>query len=462
MALKQLVLTKRITGLKSQLDALREKEADIETRAEALKTREAELETSVNEITETSTEEEKTAVDEAVAAFEADQEALKAEKAANEEAKSKLEGKIAELQRELDELDQRTRVEFPVRSKTGGDEGMKQYKEMGPNELREFGDFLQTCRWNPGDPALRSRNSGQKRDLNMGFGAQGGFIVPEQFSNVLKMVDEQSAIFRPRAQVIPAGDPPDAAITIPVLDQSGANGVYAGVVVQWIAEGGAKPETEPAFSEIKLEPKEVAAHVVVTDKLLRNSAAAGALVQSLLRKAIIGAEEDAFLSGNGAGQPMGIIGHPAAIQVARGAANQIAYTDVIAMYARAKFGGRLVWIGSQTCLPQLMNMADLGQNLVWQPNAREGAPGTLLGIPFVLNDQSPTLGSEGDLMLVDLDYYLIKDGSGISISASEHPLFTQNRTIIKAFWNVDGQPWLSTPLLARDGVSTVSPFVVLQ
>ena len=332
-------------------------------------------------------------------------------------------------------------------------------------QFRDFGEFLQTVKYNPHDQALRVKEMSdktQKRFLNMGFGASGGFIVPEQFSSQIKMVDDQAAIFRPRAQVIPAGDPPDAAITIPALDQGGANGVYAGVQVTWIAEGAQKPETEPLFREIRLEPNEVAAHVVVTDKLLRNSAAAGALVSSLLRKAIIAAEEDAFLSGNGAGQPLGIIGHPAAIQVARAGANAIAYTDIINMFARAKFGGRLAWIGSQTCLPQLMGMVDTGQNLVWQPNAREGAPGTLIGIPFLLNDQSPILGREGDLILVDLDYYLIKDGSGISISMSEHPLFTQNRTIIKAFWNVDGQPWLSTPLLARDGVSTVSPFVVLD
>jgi len=332
-------------------------------------------------------------------------------------------------------------------------------------QFRDFGEFLQTVKYNPHDQALRAKEMSdktQKRFMNMGFGANGGFIVPDQFSNQIKMVDDQAAIFRPRAQVIPAGDPPDAAITIPALDQGGANGVYAGVQVTWIAEGAQKPETEPAFREIRLEPNEVAAHVVVTDKLLRNSAAAGALVSSLLRKAIIAAEEDAFLSGNGAGQPLGIIGHPAAIQVARAGAGAIAYNDVVNMYARAKFGGQLTWIGSQTVLPQLMRMADVGNNLVWQPNAREGAPGTLLGIPFLLNDQSPILGAEGDLILVDLNYYLIKDGSGISISMSEHPLFTQNRTIIKAFWNVDGQPWLSTPLLARDGVSTVSPFVVLD
>ncbi len=338
-------------------------------------------------------------------------------------------------------------------------------KEMGPNEFRELGDFLQTVRWNPTDPALKSRDvavDSEKRALSMGVGALGGFIVPEQFDNNIRMLNDQQAIFRPRCQVIPAGDPPDAAITIPALDQSGAKGVYSGVTVTWIGEGDTKPETEPSFREIKLEPQEVAGHTVVTDKLLRNSAAAGALVASLLRKAIIASEEDTFFTGDGVAKPLGIIGHPATIVIARAVANQIAYTDVVNMFARAKFGGRLAWIGSQTCLPQLMTMVDAGNNLVWQPNAREGAPGTLLGIPFLLNDQSPILGSTGDLALVDLDYYLIKNGSGIAIAMSEHPQFTRNRTIIKAFWNVDGQPWLNTPLLQRDRVSTVSPFVVLQ
>lgn len=337
-------------------------------------------------------------------------------------------------------------------------------KEMGPNEFREFGDFLQTVRWNPNDPALRFKEikDSEKRALSVGVGALGGFIVPEQFDQNIKMVNDQQAIFRPRCQTIPAGDPPDAAITIPALDQSGAKGVYSGVTVTWIGEGDEKPETEPSFREIKIEPQEVAGHTVVTDKLLRNSAAAGALVMSLLRKAIIASEEDCFFTGDGVGKPLGIVGHPATIVVARAVANQIAYTDVVNMFARAKFGGRLIWIGSQTCLPQLMTMVDAGNNLVWQPNAREGAPGTLLGIPFLLNDQSPILGAEGDLALVDLDYYLIKDGSGISVAMSEHPRFTRNQTIIKAFWNVDGQPWLNTPLLQRDGVSTVSPFVVLQ
>jgi len=338
-------------------------------------------------------------------------------------------------------------------------------KEPGPNEIREFGDYLQTVRWNPGDPALQRKSPAvgqEKRDMSMSVGGAGGFLVPEQHQDAIRMIEPDAAIFRPRSQVIPAGDPPDAAITIPALDQSGALGVYSGVVVQWLAEGGTKPEATPAFREVKLEPQEVAAHIVITDKLLRNSAAAGALATSLLRKAIQGAEEDTFLNGDGVGKPLGIIGHPASRVRARAGANAISYADITAMYAMAKFGGNLVWIGSQTTLPQLMVMVDTGNHLIWQPSARDGAPGTLLGFPFLINDQSPALGTQGDLVLVDLDYYLIKDGSGISVQASEHPLFTSNRTIIKAFWNVDGQPWLTSPLTQRDGVSQVSPFVVLN
>ena len=336
------------------------------------------------------------------------------------------------------------------------EERKKEVKSMGPNEIRNFGEFLQTVRYNPNDSKLESRA------LQMGVGALGGFVVPEQFDSNIRMVDDNAAIFRPRCQVIPAGDPPDSAITIPALDQSGANGVYSGVNVTWIGEGDEKPETEPSFREIKLEPHEVAAHTVVTDKLLRNSAAAGALVMSLLRKAIIAAEEDAFYTGNGVGRPLGIIGHPASININRTGANAIVYADIVAMFARFKMGGKGAWIVSQTVLPQLMTLVDAGGNLIWQPNAREGAPGTLMGMPVYINDQSPILGAQGDIALVDLNYYLIKDGSGISISMSEHPRFTRNQTIIKAFWNVDGQPWLNTPLLQRDGVSTVSPFVVLD
>ncbi len=340
----------------------------------------------------------------------------------------------------------------------------KVFAEPKQPEWRNFGEFLQAVRFNQHDRRLQFKEfeHPETRDLQMVPGAQGGFLVPEQFSTQLLQIGPQDAIVRPRATVIPAGSPPDAPITFPVLDHSGARGVYSGVTVVWIGEGEQKPPTEPAFREITITPREVAAHTVVTDKLLRNTEAASVVVRTLLRRAILAAEDVAFLSGLGVNQPVGIIGHGSAINVVRAGANQISYADVVGMYARAKFGGPLCWIASPTTLPQLMRMTDGAQGLIWQPNARDGAPGTLLGLPVFLNERSPVLGQVGDLILADLQYYLIKDGSGIYISASEHVQFINNKTVIKAFWNVDGQPWLTSPLLLEDGVSTVSPFVILN
>jgi HK97 family phage major capsid protein len=101
-------------------------------------------------------------------------------------------------------------------------------------------------------------------------------------------------------------------------------------------------------------------------------------------------------------------------------------------------------------------------NLVFQPDARTGVLGTLLGLPLVYTDLLPALGGKGDLMLANFQYYLIKDGYGVEIAASEHVYFTTNRTVIKAFWNVDGKPWLTAPITLRDKVTKVSPFVILD
>jgi len=237
--------------------------------------------------------------------------------------------------------------------------------------------------------------------------------------------------------------------------------VFSGVTVTWLAEAGAKPESVPHFANVNLDPNEVAAHIIVSDKLLRNSAAAGTIASTLLRRAIVAAEDWDFLRGPGGPRPQGIIGHAGTIVVARAGAATVTYPDIVGMYARALFGGPMTWVVSPTTLPQLMVMVDAGGHLIWQPNAVAGAPGTMLGFPVVVNPRSPVLGAQGDVLLGDFQYYLVKDGSGIFVDASPHLLFLTNRTVIKAFWNVDGSPWMTTPMLLEDGVTTVAPFVAL-
>ena len=108
-------------------------------------------------------------------------------------------------------------------------------------------------------------------------------------------------------------------------------------------------------------------------------------------------------------------------------------------------------------------MKDDASGLVWQPNAREGEPTTILGLPVFWYERMPALGTKGDLVLVNLDYYLIKDGSGPFFGASDQVYYTTNKTVFKIFFNVDGQPWLKEPMpLEGSPANTVSPFVILN
>ncbi len=340
-------------------------------------------------------------------------------------------------------------------------------------EFESFGEFMFAVRFNQNDQRLASLYNeeagaaaaelGVSAEQRMDTGSSGGFMVPTQFRSEIMRVDPAASIGRPRANVTPAGTPPDAAISMPALDQTGTapSNMFGGVEVKWIAEGDEKPETDAKLREIKLEPFEVAGTITVTDKLLRNWQAAGPFLEGLLSGAVYQAEDFAFIRGTGVGQPLGYLNSGAALTVPRAVANQVSYRDLVAMAAVLMMrGGSPVWIASQSVLPQIMLLKDDDGRFIYQPNARDGVGQTLLGYPLVFNNRANGLGTDGDISLVDFSMYLIKDGSGPFVASSEHVLFKQNKTVIKIFWNVDGQPWLTAPFTEENGYQ-VSPFVVL-
>lgn len=320
--------------------------------------------------------------------------------------------------------------------------------------FQNVGELVCCARFSPRDPRILALQE-------MGTGASGGIAIPDEINPALRAVSANEAIFRPRATVIPAGDSPDADLVLPCLNQGVGSNIYGGAVVDWIAEGEEKPETSFALKETRWSPKEVAAHVVVTDKLLRNWRASSTLIENLLRGALLQAEDVAFLTGNGLGRPLGILSSSALKKVNRAGADAVAYEDLSNMEAELHEDGEAIWVVSPRVIPQLRQMEDSAGHLIWQEDARSGSPSTLLGRSVVRNYRSPALGTLGDVVLLVPSYYVIKDGVGTTIAASEHVLFKHNKTIVKAFKTVDGGPWLDGPLKQEDG-NTYSPFVALD
>jgi len=367
-----------------------------------------------------------------------------------EEKKTKLMDAIRKQETAIADEEELQRVEAQ-RAKNHTD------PEKDRAEWRSLGEFVQAVINNPGDRRLKDREVElrQPPPQQQTVGAAGGFLVPEIFAEQVLTVSPDEAIIRPRATVF--GPDGDNTFRIPAIDYDGTN-MYGGAAVDWINEGQAKPEASVNFEQIALTPFEVAAHIPVTDRLLRSSNLIEQIVRTQLRGALIDAEEDAFLNGAGGFQPLGIINHGATIQVTRAANDAIAFADVAGMYQVFR-GRRGVWIVSRDVLAEFMELQDANNNYIWQPNARDGSPGTLFGYPVFFSDHSPAMDQTASVVLADLSYYLIKDGTGLTIAASQHQAFTQNRTIIKAFKTVDATPWLAAALPTT--VAT-SPFVQIQ
>jgi HK97 family phage major capsid protein len=348
-----------------------------------------------------------------------------------------------------------------IRSKRQNDRPKEWRDAKDPNAI---GEFLYAVCYDRNDPRLQDCNYVEFREQSMGTGTEGGFAVPEQFRPQLLQVQPAEAIFEPRATVIPAGDPPDAKITMPALDQTSAENVYGGVVMYKVGEGKALTESDVALKEVSLEPQGLGGYVTVTNKLLQNWQAAGSLIANQLRKALIGYKDTQFYNGNGVAGPLGILNAPAAIKVNRTTASQVVAADIRSMIARMKMGGNYLWVGSQTIITYLSAMVDAGSNMIFHTDYTKPVPNTLMGIPLMFHDRSVALGTEGDLILVDAAYYLIKQGSGPYVASDGGIVnFTSNKTLIKIIDNVDGKPWLSAPLPLEGSTSnTVSPFVILS
>jgi HK97 family phage major capsid protein len=320
------------------------------------------------------------------------------------------------------------------------------------------GEMVFCARFKPEDPRIQAL-------MEMGTGESGGIAIPDEINPTLREVTPQEAIFRSRATVVPAGESPDADLVLPSLNQGSGANLYGGVEVDWIGEGGEKPETNIHLKETRWSPKEVAAHIVVTDKLLRNWRSATALIERMLRGALLAAEDVAFLRGEGERRPKGVLTCKALKKVHRQGANDVTYEDLVNMEAELHEDGEAVWVVNPRVIPTLRQMKDDAGRFIWvQGDGLPGpsaAPPTLLGRSILKNYRSPGLGEMGDVLLLVPSYYVIKDGVDVTIAASEHALFKQNKTIVKAFKTVDGGPWLEEPIKQED-TKTYSPFVALD
>jgi HK97 family phage major capsid protein len=300
--------------------------------------------------------------------------------------------------------------------------------------------------------------------------AEGGFMVPEEFRSQIMQLAMEKSVVRPRATIIPMGSP---RVHIPSIDEtSRVSSVFGGVVVYRTEEGAELTESQAAFSSIKLDVTKQTALAHVPNELIRDWGAFGAFIDATLPAAMGFYEDIDFLSGNGAGAPLGALhgNNTALIAVAAEsgqAASTIVWQNVIKMYARMLPSSldTAVWVASPDTFAELATMAlnvGTGGSAVWLTDGRGRPVLTLLGNPVIMSEKAPAvLGTQGDLSFVDFSMYLVGDYQTMTIDSSPHVKFTSDKTTFRAIARNDGRPWLTSAITPHNNSASLSPFVQL-
>lgn len=364
-----------------------------------------------------------------------------------------------------------------------GAEGMERDKKAGFKSLSHFAIDVakaalsdnrkvskELTKW---DDFCVSQKAAGSPSQNVTDGEAGGYLVPPEFrANLLIAAREKNELIG-LARPIQMNT---QYVEIPYIngfDKSGGL-VYGNIEFLWGSEESTYTAKSVKTGKIGLKLNKLTGLAYASDEILKFSPISmEGLLQDGFADGLNFQMNKVILGGTGAGQPLGLLNAPCKVSISKEtgqAANTILYENVINMYSRVSDPTNAVWICNPNILPELMklNMAiGTGGAAVWLPaNGAAGSPNqTLMGRPIIFSHHAKTLGTEGDLMFVDMSQYLIGMAAGDDSVEFDSTVYFKFDTGQKTFrWTtyMDGQPWWPTYITPPEATtSTISPVITL-
>jgi len=349
------------------------------------------------------------------------------------------------------------------------------------SKWNSFGEFLQAVvrAGSPGgqvDQRLVISAEDRQMGMSEGVPSEGGFMVKTDFVEELLKRTYTLAVLASRVRRISVG-PNSNGLTINAIAETSrtTGNRWGGVQAYWVGEAQAKTPSMPTLRQMEIKLKKLAALCYTVDELLQDASALEGIIRMAFTEEFAFMVDMAIYEGLGVGSPLGILNSPALVTVAAEAGQPAAtllFENIVNMYSRAYGRSRpnMVWLINQDIEPQLYAMSlavGVGGIPVYLPaNGISGSPyGSLMGRPVIPIEHASTLGTVGDIMLADLQQYLLIDkggaGGGIQAATSIHVKFTYDETAFRFVYRVGGQPLWNAPLTPAKGANTQSPFVVL-
>jgi HK97 family phage major capsid protein len=242
--------------------------------------------------------------------------------------------------------------------------------------------------------------------LQVGVDTEGGYLCPDTFENQLVTGLTAKNVVRGLAHVISTSS---GQHKIPVVANRGT--------ASWVEEEGPIPEGDDTFGQQYIGAHKVGTLIKVSEELLNDSAfdLEAYFVAEFARR-IGNKEEEAFLNGDGAGKPTGIL-NDAEVGVTAASATAITADELIDLFYSlpAPYRANAVWVMNDSTMRYIRKLKDTTGQFLWQKALHEGEHETLLGKPIYHSPFAPEVAAGAKPILFgDLSYYWIGDRKGIT------------------------------------------------
>lgn len=458
MALRTMILRKKISDKKTEIDSLRAKLANLAAQEAELVKREEDLESAIKEVTN---EEEQKVVEEEVSKFEAD-------KAANEEATSEItqkisdiEGEVNEMERQLNEIEDQQRTvpniptqeqdDKPKKKSTGkrGFTNMIRTRSLRQMSIAERDAFVNSDEVQDLLKEIRACMMDHKRSIT-----GGAYTIGEQMIGLLKEdVGDYSKLYR--------------FVNVKKLSGKGRE-IVMGTYPEAFWEECCDPiyELDQAFTKVEVDCYKVAGYFALCNALIEDSDIT--LVDELmvaLNYAIGFALDKAILYGTGVKMPLGVV-----TALAADAAG-LALTNIITISAANSVGVKLfqAFLTGSGVADQDYSKGDMAwcmNNKTYKKIKAESLSVNAAGA--IVAGVEKSMPVEGGAVIVlsfipddnvvagYFELYVLAERKGMTIDQSEHVRFIEDQTVLRGRGRYDGKPAIPNAFVVF-GINNTTP-----
>lgn len=303
--------------------------------------------------------------------------------------------------------------------------------------------------------ALMNNNVEKLQILSEGTAADGGYLVPEEFANmIVEDIRDQNVMRRIAA--------PPITITSDTLHLPN---LASRPQANWRAEKAVKATSTANFGENVLTPYSLAVIVGLSNELVADASlgVGGSIVNyvsGLMATSLAEKEEQAFWVGNGSGKPTGVDGGGYTLRTfaaGAGATDVLRADKLIEAYHNTPQGyrNRAVFVANMGTWGEIGRLKD-SQNRYLLTDLAGGPTMTIKGRPVY---ESNYLAG-GTVLFGDFSFYQIVDREGINVRVSDEAYvagssaFEKNLTFVRVEKRVDAELTLPAAISKVTGLGT--------